>query len=168
MLIAVGKVRAPHGLKGHIKVEALSGDPGVLQGLGHIFIGSSPESAVERRIEGLKGIVGAGAILKLEGVDSPEDADCMRTSFLYLEEDELPKLPEDTFYSYKLVGMKVLSTDGRNLGEVVRVDSYPANDCLAVIGGDGREFLVPAVKDIVKSVDEACGTITVEDRTGLR
>lgn len=168
MLIAVGKVRAPHGLKGHIKVEALSGDPGIFHGLGHIYVGSSPDSATSRRIEGIKGIVGAGAILKLEDVDSPEDADCMRASFLYLEEDELPELPEDTFYSYKLVGMQVMSTDGRLLGKVARVDSYPANDCLAVIGGDGSEFLVPAVKDIVKSVDEVSGVITVEDRTGLR
>ncbi len=168
MLIAVGKVRAPHGLKGHIKVEALSGDPGLFQGLDHIFMGNTPELAVKWRIEGIKGIVGSGAILKLEGIDSPEDAAGLRTSFLYLDEQGLPELPEDTFYSYKLVGMEVRSTEGRHLGKVSRVDNYPANDCLAVVGADGKEFLVPAVKDIVKSVDEKQGLITIEDRAGLR
>ena len=168
MLIAVGKVRAPHGLKGHIKVEALSGSPDFLLDIDSIFIGESPEGASKRRIEGLKGIVGSGAILKLEGIDSPEAASCLRASFLYIEEEGLPELPEDTFYSYRLVGMEVVSTDGKHLGKVARVDSYPANDCLAVMGADGREFLVPAVKDIVKSVDEESGRITIEDRAGLR
>ncbi len=168
MLIAVGKVRAPHGLKGHIKVEALSGSPGFLNGLDYVFIGESSEKVTRRRIEGLKGVVGSNAIIKLEGIDSPEEADSQRASFLFLEEDGLPELPDDTFYSYRLEGMEVISTEGKHLGRVVRVESYPANDCLAVLGMDGREFLVPAVKDIVKSVDVQNKRITVEDRAGLR
>lgn len=168
MLIAVGKVRAPHGLKGHIKVEALSGDPGLFKGLDCVYVGDNPEKAARRRIEGVKGMVGTGAIIKLEGIDSPEEADNLRASFLYLEEGELPDLPDDTFYSYRLVGMEVISTLGKPMGRVMRVESYPANDCLSVLGADGREFLVPAVKDFVKSVDEESGVITVEDRAGLR
>lgn len=168
MLIAVGKVRAPHGLKGHIKVEALSGSTDFLQGLDYVFIGKDAGDTHRRRIEGLKGIVGPTAIIKIEGFDTPEAAEGLRMNMLFLDEDELPELPEGTFYSYKLEGMDVFSTDGALLGKVRRVESYPANDCLAVIGADGQEFLVPAVKDIVKSIDEKAGRITIEDRAGLR
>jgi len=87
---------------------------------------------------------------------------------LYLPASELPRLPEGEFYSFELAGLMCESTTGEHLGVVVEVLELPSNDVLLIRPDQGRDFLVPAVGDIVRHVDLAGGRLIIDDRPGLR
>jgi len=168
MLIVIGKVRSVHGLKGFIKVEAFTGSDRTLRHQDEIFLGASEKSCRPFKVEGLKGATGDAVLIKLVGVDTPDSADSLKGYLIFIEQGGLPQLPEGSYYSFMLEGMEVETTEGKRLGKVTKVDHYPASDILTVSCEDGSEVLIPAVKDIVKSVDVKASKIVVEDRKGLR
>jgi 16S rRNA processing protein RimM len=154
MLVAIGKVRSVHGLKGFIKAEAYTGSDRTLKAQDELFLGASESSCRLYKVEGLKG--------------SPEDADSLKGYLIFIEQAQLPQLPAGSYYSFMLEGMEVETTEGKRLGKVRCVDHYPANDILTVCSEDGPDILIPAVKDIVRNVDMKSSKIIVEDRKGLR
>lgn len=168
MLVAIGKVRSVHGLKGFVKAEAYTGSDRTLRHQDEIFLGASDKSCRPYKVEGLKGATGDVVLIKFEGVETPDDAASLKGYLIFIEQAMLPQLPEGSYYSFMLEGMEVETTDGKRLGKVSKVDHYPASDILTVSCEDGSEVLIPAVKDIVRSVDMKASKITVEDRKGLR
>src|SRR5688500_10205369 len=79
---------------------------------------------------------------------------------------ELPEDPEE-FYDHQLVGLEVVTTDGRPVGELVEVLHSSAQELLSIRAEDGREILVPFVSALVPTVDVPGGRIVVEDLPGL-
>ena len=77
--------------------------------------------------------------------------------------------PQDTeeFYDHQLVGLTMVSTEGRHVGEVAEVVHSAAQDLLVVTTPDGGEVLVPFVAALVPEVDLQGGRVVVEDRPGL-
>jgi 16S rRNA processing protein RimM len=105
-------------------------------------------------------------LLKLAGIDVREVAAEQRGEYLLLRESDLEPLAEGEYYRYQLIGLRVISTEGEDLGEITEILERPANDVFVVTGPRG-EFLVPAADDIVQSVDIAAGVVTVEVVPGL-
>ena len=95
-------------------------------------------------------------------------AEAARGLLLAVEVDprETPEDPEE-FYDHQLVGLRMVTTDGRDVGEVVEVVHGPAQDLLSARDGEGREVLVPFVARFVPEVDLAAGRVLVEDVPGL-
>jgi len=168
MLIAIGKVRSVHGLKGFIKAEAYTGSDRTLKAQEELFLGASDKSCRPYKIEGLKGATGDVVLVKFVGVDTPDDAASLKGYLIMIEQDRLPQLPEGSYYSFMLEGMDVETAEGKKLGKVTIVDHYPASDILTVSSEDGSEILIPTVKDIIRSIDMKASKIIVEDRKGLR
>ena len=83
-----------------------------------------------------------------------------------IDPDETPEDPEE-FYDHQLVGLQVVSTDGRAVGELAEVVHGSAQDLLVVRTPEGREVLVPFVSALVPVVDVPAGRIEVADRPGL-
>ena len=100
-----------------------------------------------------------------EGVADRSAAESLAKAILWIEQptDEQPE--DDAWYDFQLVGLRVLR-DGDDVGEVVRVDHFPAQDLLVVRTGD-RDVLVPFVSAIVPSVDIEAGTLVVTPPDGL-
>jgi 16S rRNA processing protein RimM len=168
MLIAVGKVRSAHGLKGLVKVEAFAGSDRTLKDQGDLYLGVSPDSCNPYKVETFRKATGDVVLIKFEGINSPDDIELIKGLLIFISEEKLPVLPKGSFYSFMLEGLQVFTTQGELLGKVVRVDHYPANDILAVIAQGGNEILIPAVKDLVRKIELKEGRIIVEDRKGLR
>ncbi len=106
-------------------------------------------------------------LLRLEGVDSREDAEALRNTELLVDVADLPALDDpDSFYDHELVGLTARLADGSELGAVVEV-RHEAQDLLVVRGPDGAEHLIPFVAAIVPTVDVAGGFVVVDPPEGL-
>ena len=157
--VAVGRVLAPFGVSGEIKVEPSAPPQTFDPGRSITLRGDVREIESSRRHKG-------AFLLKLAGIDTPEDVTGYRNEYLEVPEGDLATLDEGEYYCYELIGLRVVSTEGEDLGEIAEVLERPANDVFVVRGPKG-EALIPAVDDIVREVDVEGGVITVEVVPGL-
>ena len=157
--LAVGRVLAPFGVHGEIKVEPLA-PPQTFDTGRSVTLG-----AERREIESSRRHKGA-VLLKLAGIDTPEDIAGYRNEYLQVPEADLAALAEGEYYRYELIGLRVVSTEGEELGEIAEVLERPANDVFVVRGPKG-EALIPAVEEIVREVDVEGGVVTIEVVPGL-
>jgi 16S rRNA processing protein RimM len=158
--ITIGQILAPWGVKGKFKVEVITDFPERLAPHSHLYVDRQPVN-----VTGASWHKGK-AIIKLEGVDSPEQAAELRGKNLEIHRDQLQPLPEGQYYHFQLIGLEVWTTQGQRIGKVVRVLSGSSNDNYEVKGEKG-EMLIPAIEDVVKSVDIDNGRITIEAIKGL-
>ena len=112
------------------------------------------------------GIAVGGWPFKFLDIDTPAAVAPFRGSELLVSQDEVYRLPADTFYVFEIVGLKVETEAGVEVGRVVDVISHPGNDLYAVNREDGREVLVPAARDLVR-IDLSGGRLVVKNVEGL-
>ncbi|MEX0682388.1 MAG: ribosome maturation factor RimM [Dehalococcoidia bacterium] len=157
--VAVGRVLGAFGVRGDIKVQPLAPPQTFKTGRQVTLHGDLHTIERSRRHK-------AVVLLKLDGIDVREDVADHRGEYLLIPEAELAPLGEGEYYRYQLVGLRVVSTEGEDLGEIAEVLERPANDVFVVRGPRG-EFLVPAAEDIVRSVDIKGGVVAIEVVPGL-
>ena len=105
-------------------------------------------------------------IAKIEGVDTPEAAEKLRNKVLYMHRDDL-ELDDDTYFIQDLIGIEVRDADTNEVyGTIVDVMQTGAND-VYVIKGENREYLVPAIADVVVSTDIDGSLMTIRPLDGL-
>ncbi len=157
--VAVGRVLAPFGVRGEFKVEPLAPPQTFARGRSVTLRASVREIESSRRHKG-------AVLLRLAGIDTPEDVAAFRGEYLQVPEGDLAALDEGEYYRYELIGLRVVSTEGEELGEIAEVLERPANDVFVVRGPKG-EALIPAVDEIVREVDVEGGVVTIEVVPGL-
>lgn len=157
--MAIGRVRGAFGVRGDLKVEPLAPPQTFAPGRAVTLAGSTHEIERSRRHKG-------ALLVKLAGIDDRDEAADLRDQYLLIPESELDPLGEDEYYRFQLIGLRVVSSEGEDLGEVAEVLERPANDVFVVRGPRG-EILVPAADDIVQSVDIPAGVMTIELVPGL-
>jgi 16S rRNA processing protein RimM len=154
-LIRIGYVRRAVGLAGEVEVEPLTDDPARFRSGLSVRAGS-----IVRRVEKVRG--GASTVvLKFVGVDDRNLADRLRGQYLEVEASKAKSLPEGSYYHWQLVGLTVFDPAGRRLGELTDVLNYPANDIYVVSDGS-EEVLVPALSEVVSSIDLKAGRMVVD------
>ncbi|HLZ70483.1 MAG TPA: ribosome maturation factor RimM [Dehalococcoidia bacterium] len=158
--VGVGVVLTSFGLKGDLKVEPLTDFPERFAPGAHLWL-AGHERTVERS-RWQRGIV----FVKLTGIDRPEAVAQVRGYPLELPEAERAELGANEFYQSDILGLRVLTSGGEELGRVREFLPTGANDVLLVEGPRG-EVLVPMIDDIVRAIDLAAGTITIEPLEGL-
>ncbi|MDP4117762.1 MAG: ribosome maturation factor RimM [Bacillota bacterium] len=144
--VELGEIINVHGVHGEIKVNPYADGPEFFKNFKALIIDNTRYEMKSVKIT--KGC----AVLKLEGVDSVEDAQKLRNKTVFVPEDELPSQPEGTYYVKDLEGMEVYA-DGQLLGILTEVIFTGANDVYAVKNACGKEYLIPAVKQFIKSTD---------------
>jgi len=157
--VAVGRIVGAHGVRGELKVEPLA--PASVLAPGRAVIVAAEKHEIERARHG-----GRFAYLTLTGVDSREAAKSLSGAFLEVTERDLPPLPDGEYYRFQLIGLTVRGVDGHQLGRVTDVFSTPENDVYVVSGPSG-EALIPAVDEVVQSIDLGAGEILIEIIPGL-
>ena len=136
--------------------------PELLCEFDRLFIGKERNEIIIERSRVAKNMV----IAKLEGVDTPEQAEKLRNKLLYMHRDDL-ELDEDTYFIQDLIGIEVKDADtGFVYGKIADVMQTGAND-VYVIEGNGREYLVPAIADVVISTDIDGNSMTIRALDGL-
>ena len=158
----MGRVAAPHGVRGAVKVQPLSGDPAALLAFDEWLLGrgdAGPWLSRRVRTSALRsGVVAA----EFEGIDSREHAATLRGMLVGIPRERLPAPAEDEYYQADLVGMSVVNRDGRTLGSVTGFVDGLAHPILRVAGADGGERLIPWVARYVDGVDVGAGSISVD------
>ena len=118
------------------------------------------------RVEGRRWHRGM-ALIKLEGIETAEDAARLAGAEIEVPLDQVPPLPEGSYYHFQILDMEVWTSSGEHLGAVEDILSTGSNDVYLVRRGS-EEVLVPAIEGVVLEVDVEGGRITVELPDGLR
>lgn len=145
--IKVGKIVNTHGVKGTVKCVSMTDDVERFEELEYIY---TEKDDTKRKINNVwykNNLV----YLQLEGIDDINIAETFRNTFMSIFEDQLRVLPEDSYYLFELEGMEVYSTDGEYIGNISVVYQTGANDVYEIVNKK-KTFLIPAVKNVVKSV----------------
>lgn len=167
-LIPFGKVLRAHGLSGELKVFLFSGEAENLQRLSRVFIKRTLDSKPqEYRIVAKKAQKNL-AILKLEGLNSPESAEKLKGSLLMIESSDLPELGEDEYYWFQLIGLKVYADKREYVGRVEQLIDRALQSLLVVKNEkEGKEILIPMVDAIVKEINIEKSEIVITPIKGL-
>jgi 16S rRNA processing protein RimM len=128
-------------------------------------VGADPNSVVAMKIAASRPHQGA-MIVKFIGVDTRDDAERLRDGLIFISTSELGGLEEDAFWEHELIGLEVVDSSGRRLGHLREILTRADQDLWA-IDTDSGPVLLPAVKELVISVDLESGRITADPPEGL-
>ena len=160
--IAVGRITRPHGTRGEVSVLVLSEvegrfDPGA---------GLLLEDGRTLTIEDVRAHRDR-LLVKFHQVSDRTAAESLQHRYLFVDRAEVPPAPEGAFWPHELEGSEVVTEAGRSLGILREVVHGPANDIWVTGSSTEEEILIPALKDVVSSVDVATKRVVVRDVPGL-
>ena len=107
------------------------------------------------------------ALVKLDGVQTREEAAGLKGAMLEVPLEEAPALTADTYYHFQILDMEVWTAQGEYMGSIQDILTTGSNDVYVARDGD-REVLIPALGDVVVDVDTENGRMTVDLPEGLR
>lgn len=152
--LAVARIAGAKGLAGAVRIELLTDWPERLAPGALLFL--EGENRPRRVLELQAG--GRRPAIVLEGLEGRDAAEAVIGRYLEVEAAELP---EGSYYWHQLVGLRVADEAGVVLGEVVEVFRAGENEVYRVLAADGAELLVPAIREVVREIDLATGTMVI-------
>ncbi len=158
--ITIGQILAPWGVKGKLKVKVVTDFPQRFAPASKIYVNQLPMTLDSA--EWHKGNV----IIKINQIDTAEAAQRLRGQPIEIHHSQLYTLPEGQYYHFQLIGLEVWTTQDELLGKITEILTAASNDNYVVNGARG-EILIPAIEDVVKSIDLDSGRITIEPIEGL-
>ncbi|MBM6859357.1 16S rRNA processing protein RimM [Clostridium saudiense] len=144
-LLKVGKIVNTHGLRGEVKVMALTDDPRRFDELEYVLIDGK-----EVKVEGCK-YQKDRIIVKLEGIDKVEEAEKLKNKFMEIPRELAVELEDDCYFLADLRECTVFDTDGKEIGEVYDIIQTKNNDVYWI--RKPKEVLIPALQDIVTGIN---------------
>ena len=158
----IGKVVAPFGVHGELKVLLLTDIPNRFAELDAIHLDNT-----RYHIESVRPYKGEMIVLKLEGVDDAGAAEPLRNLDLQIPLSKLAKLPRDSYYQHDILGLHVFTLDERDLGTIVDIIVTGSNDVYVIKTHEGQQILIPAIKDVIKQIDLIRHTMYIDPLPGL-
>lgn len=167
----VGIITSPHGVHGEVKVFPTTDDPARFKRLKEVILVPANTKKPEERlveVEGAK-LSKQMVILKLKGFDDKDSVEKLRQASLYVTRENAVRLKKDEYFIADLMGLGVLDGDqeDREIGILEDVMTTGANDVYVIRMKDGRELLLPAIKQCVLEVNVEQGFIRVHILEGL-
>ena len=156
----VGKIVNTFGIKGEVKVALYTEDINNFKNNSKVYVNEKEMQVEKSRLQ--KNML----ILKLKGIDNMNDAEDLRGSIIKVDRSK-NGLPKGTYYIADLIGLDVYTEDGNLFGKVTDIYNTGANDIYTVKTQDGKEVLLPAIKDVIKQVDIQNEKIIVHILKGL-
>lgn len=158
--IKVGQITGAVGLKGEIKVYDYGEDPLRYRKYTRIYIDDRMYGIRNARVQ--KNLV----VLLLDGVSDRDAAEKLRGKDIFIDESQLPALPEGTYYIRDLIGFDVVSEEGEKIGTLKDIYKNTAQP-LYVIDMGGKEGYIPGVDEYILDTDTKNRRITVKVLEGL-
>lgn len=150
-LLRVGVITSTHGVRGEVKVFPTTDDMHRFKSLKTVILdlGKEQKTLEIEHVKFFKNMV----IVKFRGFDNMNDVEPWRQKDLLITRDQAVKLEPDENFIADLIGLKALTDDGRVLGTVTDVMQTGANDVYCVTTAEGKEILLPAIKECIRNVD---------------
>ena len=164
-MLRVGVISSTHGARGEVKVFPTTDDPARFEELETVLLDTGKEK-LELEIAGVKFFKNM-VILKFKGYDSINDVERYRGKDLWITREQAVPLGEDENFVADLIGLAVVTDGGETLGTMKDVMFTGANDVYVVERENGKELLLPAIKDCILDVDLENGVMTVHVLDGL-
>ena len=164
-MLRVGVISSTHGVRGEVKVFPTTDDPARFEELETVLLDTGKEK-LELEIAGVKFFKNM-VILKFKGYDSINDVERYRGKDLWITREQAVPLGEDENFVADLIGLAVVTDGGETLGTMKDVMFTGANDVYVVERENGKELLLPAIKDSILDVDLENGVMTVHVLDGL-
>lgn len=158
--ITIGKILSPWGKRGQLKIEPTTDFPERFTSSSTVHIDRQPFIIEDVRWQ--KG----RAIIKLNTIDTMEAAQKLRGRLVEIRASQVESLPEGQYYHFQIIGLEVRTTQGEVLGNITEILTAPSNDNYIVQGTRG-EILIPAIEDVIKSIDLDKGCVIIEPLEGL-
>ena len=163
-LVPLGEIVATHGINGWLKLKPYNPQTTALSANENIFLekggACSPHWLEETKPH--KGQL----LLRLRGIGGINEAEQWVGSLLSVAEAGLQPLGPGEYYYYQAVGLDVYDTQGQWVGILTRIWSKEGGD-LYVVTGPRKEYLIPAVKEIVEKIDFSSGKMIINPPAGL-
>jgi 16S rRNA processing protein RimM len=161
--LAVGRLLRPHGLTGDMVMDIYTDFPERLQPGRKVYLGDDHQPVQIRSRRGSN----SGLLIGFDHLNSPEEAGTLRNQIVYVKADEVPPLADGEYYHHQILGLKVLTDEGLELGVVSSILDTGSTDVYVVLTGDGKEILLPNIDPVVKEIDLKKGEMHVHLLEGL-
>ena len=161
--LVVGFLRRAHGVHGEMMMDVHTDFPERFHSGRTLFVGNEhrPMTLSSSRPHA------KGMLVKLDGVETPEDAAALRNQWVYVKAADVPRLPEGQLYQHELFGFQVVDESGSPLGELVEIIETGANNVYVVRNESGKELLLPAIPSVILETDTTRRIMRVHVLEGL-
>lgn len=150
--LQIGEIVNTHGIKGELRVLPLSDAPGRFAGLKEIVIEKNDHLKGRMEIENVRYIKNM-AVIKMKGIDTLNDAELLKGSFISIHRDNARILGKDEYFICDILGCAVHDDGGQYIGTVKDVIRTGSNDVYVIDCGNGEgERMLPALKSVVRSI----------------
>lgn len=163
--LQVGVITQTHGIRGEVKVFPTTDDVNRFKKLKEVTLTNEKER-LTMTIESVK-FFKQYVILKFDGYDSINDIEKYKGAKLLVSREKAVKLQKDEYFIADLIGLRVVTEEGEDFGVLKDVLETGANDVYIVEMADGKEVLLPAIKDCIRGIDMEKQVITVHIMDGL-
>ena len=153
--VVIGKIAAPHGVRGEVRIVPLTDFPERFENLKSVFLEDDSKLEVEFVKHNNKFI-----IIKFKNINSRNDIETYNGKLLMLNRSDIPPLPKGEYYNFDIIGLEVIDDKGINLGKISEILKTGSNDVYVVDGE--KQILIPALKKVVKEINVNDGFMKVE------
>lgn len=144
-------------MRGEFKVRLQTDNPEHLLTIKRIYLGdeTAPRTVLGARLHA------GNALLRLQGISSPESVERFRGAPLRISGADARPLAANEYFLYQMIGLEAFDEAGNRLGEVTDLIETGANDVIVVTPAEGADILLPSHPDIIVAMDPAAGRLVV-------
>ena len=161
--LVIGYLRRLHGVSGEIIMDLHTDFPDRIKSGRKVLVGEKHQLLTLDSVR----VHGNGLLVRLNGVETPEDVGKYRNQWVYVKASDVPPLPEGKHYQYEMIELDVVDDNGNPLGKLVEILETGANDVYVVRDDSGKEILLPAIPSVILNVDMAQHSMKVHLLEGL-
>ena len=163
--LELGQIVNSKGLKGEVNVNSFTDDNTKFERIPKVFI-KQKDTLKEYEIEKV-GYNKNQVIIKFKNINTIEEAEKLRNSYIVIDRETLDPLPEGVYYIADLIGLDVFTETNEYLGKVDDIFSTGSNDVYVVKDELGKQKLLPGIDEVIKVIDIETGKIIVNLIEGL-
>jgi len=165
--LVIGRILRPFGIGGEVKLLPITDDIGRFRDIRFVYLetsGGFQREAVER-----VRITNNAVFIKLETIGSRDDAEELREKFVYVDREHAATIDDSSYYYYDIQGCTVKTVQGEVIGRVFDIQNAGSCDVYFVRpeGSPDGEILIPAVRDVIRSIDTRNKEILIDPIDGL-
>jgi len=164
-LLEIGEITKLIGIGGRLKAVSFVESPRIFESLQDVYI-QGKDHVLDRYLVSTVSSTRKSFSIKLEGIDNPETAGRLVGCRVLIPSERLEKLPDGEYYWKDIIGLEVRTVDGERLGNIDHIIETGSNDVYVCTGGE-REILLPAIEDVIKTIDLEKRFMIVELLEGL-
>ena len=162
--LELGQIVGTHGIKGEMRINPWCDSPDFAKGFKIVYFDNAGNDAVKVTACRPHGNI---ILMKLENIVTVEQAQKLRNKVLYIKRSDA-NLPEGTWFIEELMGCVVYDADDmRVYGKITDISPTGANDVWHITDDNGTEYLIPAIKDVIVSVDVAENSVKIRPMKGI-